>query len=85
MQVSGAVSPQLHYFEFLAASKLLPWQGQLLSRTAGETEFVTTILETVLVHIHLGSLLYDLLDTLLCLLAVLWELCSCPNSHVDPS
>lgn len=39
----------------------------------------------VLVHIHLGSLLYDLLDTLLCLLAVLWELCSCPNSHVDPS
>lgn len=47
MQVSGAVSPQLHYFELLAASKLLPWQGQLLSRTAGETEFVTTILETV--------------------------------------
>lgn len=38
----------------------------------------------VLVHIHLGSFLYNLLDTLLCLLAVLWELCSCPRSLIDP-
>lgn len=52
MQVSGAVSPQLHYFELLAAPKLLPWQGQLLSRAGGETEFVTTILETVCSGTH---------------------------------
>lgn len=82
----GLFLPSCSTLNFLLHENFCPGRGSCFQDLMGKLSSSLPYWRLfVLVQIHLGSLLYNLLDTVLCLLAVLWELCSCPRPHIDPT